>query len=67
VAKTVQIEGVTVGVGDWVGFKSDVEQGGRVKAVRGQQLLLENPDGFEGGYIGGQTEHYEDIDRCWVD
>lgn len=58
-------------VGDWVGFKSDIEQSGRIKEIkydtRGKMYVLENPNGFEGGYIGGQTITEEFADDCWED
>lgn len=66
------VEGTTVRVGDWVGFKQDIEQSGKITAIRrngwnGVEFVLENEDGFYGEYIGGQTKTTEDADRCWVD
>ena len=70
---TVFVRGKEVKVGDWVGFKSDIEQYGRITQVKqgvyhGQfYLTLENPNGFSGEYIGGQTVTVERNDDCWVD
>ena len=66
------VDGQEVGVGDWVSFKADIEQSGRiVRITQGgfnrTRLVLENPNGFQGGYIGGQTETIEDADDCWVE
>ena len=64
-------ESVTVTVGDWVGFKSDIEQSGKVDRIirRGYRtvLSLSNPDGIEGDYIGGQTEAEVDMYDCFSD
>jgi len=56
-----------VKVGDWVCFKCDIEQSGRIKAIRGNTLCLESEDGFEGEYIGGQTRHNEMASDCWIE
>lgn len=48
-------------IGDWVEFKSDWEQCGRVVEIKKgrygseDKLVLVNEEGFEGDYIGGQT------------
>ena len=51
-------EELEIEVGDWVGFKSDIEQYGKIKSIqRGRNtLILTNEDGFDGEYIGGDTE-----------
>ena len=70
---TVFVGGKKVKVGDWVGFKSDIEQYGRITQVKqgvylGQYYLtLENPRGFSGEYIGGQKVTVERNNDCWVD
>lgn len=68
--RTTLIDGQLVEAGDYVGFKCDIEQSGRIeKIVRGRhgvELHLVNEDGFEGGYIGGETTHIEEAERCWV-
>lgn len=55
-----------VKVGDWVCFKCDIEQSGKIVAIRGNQLVLENEAGFEGEYIGGNTRHSEMACDCWI-
>ena len=53
-------------VGDWVGFKSDVEQYGKIIAFRGSNgVILENKDGFDGDYIGGDIETIVFTDDVW--
>ena len=68
---TATVDGKTVKVGDWVGFKSDVEQSGQIveikKSYMGYSLVLENKLGFSGGYIGGDTVTTESASDCWVD
>jgi hypothetical protein len=54
-------------IGQTVGFKSDVEQYGKVIAINGASLRLSNPNGFDGGYIGGQTETWVTASDCWID
>lgn len=53
-------------VGDWVGFKCDVEQYGKIIAFRGDNgVILENKNGFDGDYIGGDTETIVFTDDVW--
>jgi hypothetical protein len=65
------IDGVSVKVGDYVSFKSDVEQGGKitkiVKGNYGAQLSLYSEHGFHGDYIGGQTTTTESASDCWLE
>jgi hypothetical protein len=65
------VEGVTVKIGDWVGFKSDIEQSGKIVAIKqtyaGTSLTLENTSGFSGDYIGGDTITTELARDCWID
>jgi len=65
------VEGQEVKVGDWVCFKSDVEQSGKVVAIKksymGTALTLENLNGFHGDYIGGSTVTTEQASDCWVE
>ena len=65
------VEGVTVNIGDWVGFKSDIEQSGKIVAIKqtyaGTSLTLENTSGFLGDYIGGQTITTELARDCWIE
>ena len=60
-------EQVVVKVGDYVRFKSDVEQGGKVTGIDGIWLELENKYGFEGEYIGGMTETRVAYQDCWME
>ena len=54
-------------VGDWVGFKCDIEQYGNIKSIqRGRNtLILTNEDGFDGDYIGGDTETLVSFEDIW--
>jgi len=66
------VEGQGVGIGDWVSFKSDIEQSGQIIKIKnsmfGQpQLVLENFNGFQGDYIGGQTQTVVAASECWLD
>jgi hypothetical protein len=69
---TATVDGQTVKVGDWVGFKSDIEQSGQIVEIKrtscfGVSLVLENKSGFHGDYIGGDTITTELASDCWVD
>ena len=65
------VEGQTVNIGDWVSFKSDIEQSGKIVAIKqtyaGTSLTLENTSGFSGDYIGGETITTELARDCWID
>ena len=65
------VDGQEVQVGDWVGFKSDIEQSGKIVEIKssymGASLVLENTSGFSGGYIGGDTITTELARDCWVE
>jgi len=69
--KTAQVDGQTVTIGDWVGFKSDIEQSGQIVEIKtsymGASLVLENKSGFHGGYIGGDTITTELARDCWLE
>lgn len=64
--------GKIVKVGDWVEFKCDIEQYGEIVKitknhfVSGYLLTVANPNGFDGDYIGGDTEATVDAEDCWV-
>lgn len=64
VAQTSMVE---VKVGDWVGFKSDVEQYGQVTKIAGDWLHLRNSQGFRGAYLNGDKTAEMHIDDCWLD
>lgn len=67
--KTARIDGRTVTIGDFVFFKSDIEQAGTVSDIKKQfnrvVLVLESSDGFEGEYIGGDLVTEVDAEDCW--
>lgn len=62
---------VKVYEGDWVGFKSDYEQSGKVTKIVGSgrraSLHLHNPGGFGGDYLRYATDTQMDADDCWVE
>ena len=66
-----QVDGKTVKIGDWVGFKSDIEQSGQIVEIKqsymGHSLVLENKSGFHGDYIGGDTITTELARDCWLE
>jgi hypothetical protein len=66
-----QVDGQTVKIGDWVGFKADIEQSGKIVAIKqtyaGTSLTLENTRGIHGDYIGGETITTELARDCWID
>ena len=64
------VDGVKVKVGDWVCFKSDIEQSGKIVQIKkgfGDTLVLENANGFQGDYIGGDTRTQVSARDCWVE
>lgn len=66
------VDGQGVGIGDWVSFKSDIEQSGQIVKIRktmfgSTELVLENLCGFSGDYIGGQTQTTARAVDCWLD
>ncbi len=58
---------VTVKVGDYVGFKSDYEQSGKITKINGNWLTLENENGFGGEYLRYETVTTESANDCWVE
>jgi hypothetical protein len=66
-----QVDGQPVKIGDWVSFKSDIEQSGKIVEIKqsymGASLVLENLNGFHGDYIGGDTITTELARDCWLD
>ena len=64
------VDGQQVKVGDWVCFKSDIEQCGKIVQIKkgfGDTLVLENKNGFQGDYIGGDTVTQVSARDCWVE
>lgn len=69
---TAYVEGQGVGIGDWVSFKSDVEQSGQIIKIKNSlfgrtEFVLENFQGFQGEYISGQTQTVVAAVDCWLD
>jgi hypothetical protein len=71
---TATVDNKTVKVGDTVGFKSDLEQYGRIVSIsqgwRGKNLTLEPAGPFKtfiGDYIGGCISHVVNAEDCWID
>ena len=62
-----KVDGKTVKVGDYVCFKSDIEQGGVITKINGNVLTLYSEYGFDGDYIGGDNYTQELASDCWVD
>jgi len=63
-----RVDGEIVKVGDYVSFKCDIEQSGRITKIEGDRLYLEaGPNGFEGGYIGGQEKTVQLARDCWLE
>ncbi len=63
---TVKVRGKTVRVGDWIGFKSDIEQEAEVIGIRGDQITVKAPpEGFQGDYIRRYREYTLSADRAW--
>jgi hypothetical protein len=69
--KTAKVEGQVVRVGDWVGFKSDIEQHGQITKITEEycytKLHLHNDHGFSGEYLRYATDTVVDADDCWVE
>ena len=63
----VKVEGVIIKVGDWVGFKSDIEQSGKGNRIFSDGTLeLYNENGFIGEYIGGDNFTDVDSEDFWL-
>ena len=63
-----KVDGQVVKVGDWVSFKCDIEQSGRITRIEGDRLFLEaSPNGFDGDYIGGQETTVQSARDCWIE
>jgi hypothetical protein len=63
-----KVDGQVVKVGDWVSFKCDIEQSGRITRIEGDRLFLEaGPNGFDGDYIGGQETTVQSARDCWIE
>jgi hypothetical protein len=66
------VDGQRVKVGDYVCFKSDYEQTGKVIEIRKNifgtvELVLTNDSGFGGDYLRGADTTVELASDCWVE
>jgi hypothetical protein len=62
-----RVSGKIVKIGDYVNFKNDVEQYGRIILIVNNTLTLSGDDEFEGENIGGDKETTVDASECWLD
>lgn len=64
-------DGTIVKVGDWVQFKWDEQNGGRITQIvinpGGEVLFLENTHKFIGQAVGGKTTTRIAAHECWVE
>ena len=58
---------IAVKIGDYICFKSDVEQSGKVKSINGNEIIVTSKYGFHGDYIGGSTRTVVYAEDCWVE
>jgi hypothetical protein len=64
----VKVDGQTVQVGDYVSFKSDIEQGGTIYKIEGDRLYIQaGPNGFDGDYLRGAETTVQRAVDCWLD
>jgi hypothetical protein len=70
---TVLPTGEMIHIGDYVCFKSDFEQCGRITKIERAgyasrtKLTLVNEDGFGGHYLRYATTTVVDADDCWIE
>jgi hypothetical protein len=63
-----KVDGQVVKIGDWVSFKSDIEQSGQIFKIVDNKLFLQaGPNGFQGDYISGAEATVELASDCWLD
>ena len=63
-----KVDGQTVKVGDYVSFKCDIEQCGKITKIDGNRLtLFRDNEGFDGDYIGGQNYTVQMASDCWIE
>jgi hypothetical protein len=63
-----QVQGQRVEIGDYVCFKSDIEQGGVVYRIEGDRLYIQaGPNGFDGDYLRGAETTVQRAVDCWLD
>lgn len=61
------VDGKKVAVGDWVSFKSDYEQSGRVERIEGENLHLFRESGFGGEYLRYEQRTVVRARDCWLE
>lgn len=68
-SQKVKLDDTYVTIGDEIHFKAGTEMSGTLVEILdkkdGIHLVLEDKDGFSGGYMNGETKTTERIDRCW--
>ena len=63
-----KVDGQVVKVGDYVCFKSDVEQTAKIFKIVDNKLFLQaGPNGFQGSYISGAEATVEMASDCWIE
>jgi len=63
-----QVEGQRMQVGDYVSFKSDIEQSGKIYKIEGDCLYIQaGPNGFDGDYLRGAETTVQRAVDCWLD
>lgn len=64
------VDGKEVKVGDWVSFKADIEQSGKIVKIKDNMLILQagddDGDTFDGDYIGGDSITEVRASDCWL-
>ena len=64
----MKIEGKEVKVGDYVSFKSDIEQSGEITKIYNNGMIqLHDPYGFKGDYIRGEEYTIVRAKDCWIE
>jgi hypothetical protein len=62
-----RVDGKVVRVGDWISFKSDVEQEAEIVKIQGDKITVKAPDeGFEGAYIRRQDFYTLSARDAWL-
>ena len=65
---SIDVEGSSVGIGDFIGFKEDIEQEAEIIEIGpGDWITVKAPpEGFEGAYIAGRETHKILADEAWL-
>lgn len=63
--RKIKVRDGYVTIGDYVEFKADVEQVGKVIAIDGNEIKLENKDGFPGDYLRYETTTWMRARDCF--